>query len=116
MLRSPQRTLLPGLGIASAVLAGALMAVAFAASMMGAPLPLEDPPSGAMTPLQIEARAEAARSARARATPPRAPLPRRAAAPATPAAAGDRPRRYADAPQRLPVEPALRYRPGDGRA
>jgi hypothetical protein len=110
MLLSPQRTLLPGLGIASAVLAGALMAVALAASLMGMPLPLEDPPSAATTPLQIEARAEPARSARVRATAPRPRSARRAPAPAPPAAAADGARRIPDTSQRVEFRPAPRPR------
>jgi hypothetical protein len=110
MLLSPQRTLLPGIGIASAVLAGALMAVTLAASMMGMPLPLEDPPSSATTPLQIEARADAVRSARARATAQRPRLARRTPAAVPPAAADDGARVRPDTSQRSDFEPAPRPR------
>jgi hypothetical protein len=110
MLLSPQRTLLPGVGIASAVLAGALMAVTLAASMMGMPLPLEDPPSSATTPLQIEARADAARSARTLATAQRPRLARLTPAAVPAAAVDDGARLRPDTSRRSDFEPAPRPR------
>jgi hypothetical protein len=105
MFRRPQRTLLPGLGIASAVLAGAVVAIALASSLMGMPLPLEDPPSGMTTPLQIEARVAATESARARATSVRASVAP-AVAPTKPRVTVDVATRSVDTSRRLAFEPA----------
>ncbi len=71
MFRRPQRTLLPGLGVACAVLAGVLVAVTFAASLIGVGLPTAGAPAGPGPALQIEAREEAIERAREQARAPR---------------------------------------------
>jgi hypothetical protein len=105
--RRPQRTLLPGLGVASAVFAGVLVAVTFAASLMGADLPLGDTQGGPSAALQIEARAEATARAREQARSGVVQAPRRVGI--TVPAAGDRERESAraqvDAAPALAVEP-----------
>jgi hypothetical protein len=83
MSRRPQRTLLPGLGVACAVLAGVLVAITYAASLIGVRLPASDPPSGPAAALRVEtARQEAVARARERAGAPRLATARSAAAPA----------------------------------
>ena len=64
MSSTPQRTLLPGLGVACAVLAGVLIAFSFAASLIGVELPLGDSPHGPAAALEINARSDAADAAR----------------------------------------------------
>ncbi|MEY2513934.1 MAG: hypothetical protein QOJ89_1292 [bacterium] len=67
MSRSPQHTLLPGLGVACAVLAGVLVAFNLAFKLVGVELPLGDSPRGPASALEIQARSDAADGARRRA-------------------------------------------------
>lgn len=57
MVRGPQRTLLPGVGIACAVLAGMLVAATFSAGLVGFDFSGGEPPSASSDSLRIEARA-----------------------------------------------------------
>src|SRR5436305_12155234 len=109
MSRGPERTLLPGIGVASAVLAGVIVAFAFRATLVGFSLTSGDRASGPPKVLRVQGRSEPVRLARAKRTRAarRAPVsaPRRPArAPAHRSATAVRADRAASTPP-LPPPP-----------
>lgn len=90
MFRRPSRTLLPGLGVASAVLAGVVVAFAVAAQLIGLELPARERADERADAVRIEDRREPVRITTARRPAPNARPSASGAATAAP-----RPRRRA---------------------